>query len=656
MSTLKITPFKGRACAAVSVPGSKSITNRALLLAAMSDYPVKLFGPLASRDSSIMMDCLRALGYDVSESEGSVTVSGECSKKASLFVGNAGTAARFLTAFVCSQTGGEYSFDSDEAMRRRPMRGLIEAMRSQGASFAFKGAKDCFPFTVKTCGLKGGEMEIDAAESSQILSAVLMAAPLAYSDTLVRLKGGTVSRPFVAMTLKMMADFGFCAETLEDGSYKIFHGVTCSPAEYSIEPDATAAGYPAALAAVAGGAVLIKDFPFSGMQGDAEFVALMEKAGLVKTARAGKDLLVAGASAPSKPLEFDFNDISDTFLTLAASASAISADVKITGIAHTRRQESDRVAAAAREAAKIARKTAFGEDFIRVEAHPFGEIKKCVARPARIETYEDHRIAMSFALPGCADAFGDGEPWIEISNPECCSKTWPGFFEALEKARTDSGRFRTVSIDGGAAVGKSSVSKECAAALGFMHVDTGAHYRTLAYILTENALAPESGEAEVCRALEKLEISAVLEGSSAKMAVGGAAVEDALIRTERVNACVSQFAAMPKVREFLKGYQRSMADFARKSGFGGIVMEGRDIGSVIFPDADAKIFLDADEQTRAKRRAAEGISDSISKRDALDRNRKTAPLVCPEGAVTIDTSRMTKAEVVAAAMALIVQS
>lgn len=217
-------------------------------------------------------------------------------------------------------------------------------------------------------------------------------------------------------------------------------------------------------------------------------------------------------------------------------------------------------------------------------------------------------------------------------------------------------KFKTVAIDGGAAVGKSSVSKECAKTLNYMHVDTGSHYRTIAYILLDKGIAPSLGEDAVSQALKGIEISTLIFGNSARMSVGGKEIEDSLIRTDKVNQNVSLFAAMPQVREFLKGYQRSMEGVAKEKNFAGLVMEGRDIGSVIFPNAEIKIFLDADEETRRKRRANEGISDSISKRDALDKNRKTAPLVRPEGSVLIDTSNMSKEEVIAKTLALIAEA
>lgn len=188
-----------------------------------------------------------------------------------------------------------------------------------------------------------------------------------------------------------------------------------------------------------------------------------------------------------------------------------------------------------------------------------------------------------------------------------------------------------------------------------MHIDTGAHYRTVAYGLLENSISPSDGEA-VKSHLKKLKIGTVLDGNSAKITLNGVLVPDSEIRTERINANVAQFAAMQDVRSFLKNYQRSMSDFARENGFSGMIMEGRDIGSVIFPDANVRIFLDADEETRAKRRANEGIRDSISRRDELDKTRKTAPLLCPDGAELIDTSKMTKEQVVAKTLSLILES
>lgn len=652
----QVEPFAKPACAAIQAPGSKSITNRALLLAAMSGQKVEILNPLVSRDSQIMAQSLKNLGFEIEEGENSISVSGSPKKSAKLFVGNAGTAARFLTAFVCAIKGGEFDFDSDEEMYKRPMGGLIEALEHLGAEFIFKKESRSFPFTVKTKGFSGGEIELDASQSSQILSAILMSQTLADAETSITLKGGTVSKPFVEMTVKMMRQFGFEVEQPSSEKYTVKNIRTAKISSYRVETDATAASYPIALAAAASGAVLVKNFPHDGLQGDVKFAEIMQKAGLVKCRRAGNDLLVCKSEPSSnQPCEFDFNDISDTFLTLAAISPLFGRVVKITGIAHTRKQESDRVEAMAREISKFAKKADFDEDSITVYPYEKSELAQKISRPVKIETYKDHRIAMSHGIAGCADIFG-GKAWIEIHDPQCSSKTWPDFFKALEQSRKDSMKFKTVAIDGGAAVGKSSVSKECAKTLNYMHVDTGSHYRTIAYILLSGGICPALGEDAVSQALKGVEISTLIFGNSARMSVGGKEIEDSLIRTDEVNQNVSLFAAMPKVREFLKGYQRSMESVAKEKNFAGLVMEGRDIGSVIFPNATIKIFLDADEETRRKRRASEGISDSISKRDALDKNRKTAPLVRPEGSFLIDTSNMSKEEVIAKTIALIAEA
>lgn len=669
-SEISVRPFGGPCRAGVLTPGSKSLTNRAMVLAALKPRITTLTGVLLSRDTEIMADCLVKLGYsvNVNAEEKSIKIVGRYggipNDYAELNVGNAGTAARFIVALAALRMGGEYVFDSDEAMYRRPMAGLLSALKEQGAEFEFLGAENHFPFRMKTWGLKGGEIKVDAGESSQMLSALLMVAPFADEKSKVALSGETVSRPFVDMTLGIMKDFGFSAEP-DGNAYDVAHYDAAArrgdalekPAQYAIEPDATAASYFAMLPALAGGVCELENFAGCKLQGDVAFVSTLEGIGLVKTERVENNLLVFAADNPVFPekLELDFNDISDTFLTLAAASALLPFKTTITGIAHTRRQETDRIAAMAAELKKVCAEVSETEDSISITPYTRDELAKKIRGEVSISTYEDHRIAMSFAVLGCADLRGDGSPWIKIENPHCTSKTWKEFFEVLGCAKSSSERMRIVGVDGGAAVGKSSVSKECSRILDYMHVDTGSHYRTLTYGLLEGGISDVDTEA-VEKHLEGLEIGTELVGNTARMTVCGALVDDAEIRTERINSKVAQVAAMPAVRAFLKSYQRSMADFAKEKGFAGLIMEGRDIGSVIFPNADVLIFLDADEETRAARRAKEGISDSIKKRDEIDKNRKTAPLVMAERAVRIDTSHMTKGEVVAKTVSLIVES
>ena len=207
------------------------------------------------------------------------------------------------------------------------------------------------------------------------------------------------------------------------------------------------------------------------------------------------------------------------------------------------------------------------------------------------------------------------------------------------------GTFTIVTMDGGAAVGKSSTSSGLAEHLNFMHVDTGAHYRTLTYALLSTGASPEQAD-EVSEKLKRLSLGTELQGRSAKLSINGVVPADAEIRSPEVNAGVSKFAAIESLRNFLFDYQRSQAEVAEAQGFAGLIMEGRDIGSVIFPDAQYRFFLHADEATRAARRAKEGQIDSIADRDKLDTSRKTAPLVCPQGATQIDTAPYTLDEVI----------
>lgn len=409
---LPIVPFTRPARGGLTLPGSKSITNRALILAALGRGPVTLRGALFSRDTHIMVAALRALGFEVRTDEAALTITitgrgGEIPvREARLDVGNAGTAARFLTAFVCLRPDGVYHFDGDEAMRRRPIGALLAALATQGA----RASATAFPFTLRTAGLPGGEVELDASESSQLLSALLLVAPHARTPLTVHLRGETVSRPFVTMTERMIGQFAL------------------HPTAYAVEGDATAASYFAALARVTGGALTVDGLETgpAALQGDVEFYRLLAARGLVR---------VEGRTVAAGPgrggFAADFNGFSDTFLTLAALAPLLEGPTRITGIAHTRRQETDRVAGMARELAKLGQHVVETEDAL--EIHP---------RPLRadqtISTYHDHRFAMSFGILGCHDLRGDGRPWLAIGDPACCGKTFPHFFGLLEELRQKS--------------------------------------------------------------------------------------------------------------------------------------------------------------------------------------------------------------------------
>ena len=421
---LPIPPFTRPVRGAATLPGSKSLTNRALLLAALGNEPVTLNGALSSDDTRLMAEALRQLGFTVAADEAALTlrVSGQAAAfpggEASLFVGLAGTAARFLTALCAAAPRGTYRIDGVPQMRQRPMQGLIEALRQLGADIRCTGAEGFFPLEIRARGLRGGEVRLDASASSQLLSALLMVAPLAAAPVTVNLVGG-VRRTFVDMTLRLMAEFGLAAVPPADTArFSLAPGSYRPPCAYAVEPDATAASYFQALPLVVGGALALPGLrpPGAGLQGDSAFVDVLAR---VK-ARAAGVLLTE-----------DFHEISDTFLTLAAIAPLLAGPTRITGIAHPRRQETDRVAGMARELQRLGQHVVETEDALEIHPRPLkaGQV---------ITTYHDHRFAMSFGILGCHDLHRDGRPWLSIQDPACCAKTFPGFFGLLETVRRNS--------------------------------------------------------------------------------------------------------------------------------------------------------------------------------------------------------------------------
>ena len=409
---LPIIPFTGPVRGGVTLPGSKSITNRALILAALGPTTVTLRNALFSRDTRIMIAALRNLGFEITADESAltITITGGGGKipqrEAQIEVGNAGTAARFLTALVSLHPQGTYHFDGDEAIRRRPIGTLLEALEHQGATASARS----FPFTLKTAGLRGGNVRLDASESSQLLSALLMVAPHARSPLTVELKGETVSRPFVAMTERMVQQF------------------SAPVVDYAIEGDATAASYFAALALVTQGQLTVNGLNLSpsALQGDAEFYRLLAAHQLITAS----DHQVASGHERSG-FSADFNHFSDTFLTLAALAPLLEGPTRITGIAHTRKQETDRVAGMARELRKLGQQVIETEDTLEIHPRPLTPHRE-------IETYHDHRFAMSFGILGCYDLLRNGQAWLSIKDPACCAKTFPSFFDLLADLRGNS--------------------------------------------------------------------------------------------------------------------------------------------------------------------------------------------------------------------------
>ncbi len=438
---LPIQPFTRSVHAEALVPGSKSLTNRALLLAALGDRPVTLTGALFSEDTHLMAEALRKLGFSVEANDSAKTlhVSGQQhrfqTERADLFVGLAGTTARFLTAFCAAAPSGVFRLDGVEQMRKRPIKGLIEALRSLGADIRCLGAEGFFPLEIHARGLNGGAVQIDAQESSQLLSALLMVAPLAKKDVEIELIGA-VRWPFVQMTTRLMEHFGQPAvQRVSDDRIHVRAGVAYVPPgpAYAIEPDATTASYFLALPLAVGGTVTLPSLRAAGqgLQGDIAFADVLKRVGLNVQATDRGMQVSFQLTQPRRAAQEDFTTFSDTFLTLAALSPLFLGTTKISGIAHTRKQETDRVAGMAKELTRLGQHVVETEDTLEITPRP-------LLHGQTIETYRDHRFAMSFGVLGSHDLLGNGESWLSIKDPACCAKTFPGFFDLLEKLRGES--------------------------------------------------------------------------------------------------------------------------------------------------------------------------------------------------------------------------
>lgn len=448
---LPIVPFQKCLDATLTLPGSKSITNRALILAALASGETQLEGALFSRDTRIMLEALQKLGFQCShdESASRIQVKGAAGqipeKSARLDIGNAGTAARFLTGFLALQQDGHYALDGDPAMRERPMAGLLDALGSLGAAdFEFAGASGHFPFTLHSKGYHGGKTEVDASASSQILSALLLSAPAGTEK--VELTCSSVRPAYVEITLKMREAFGAeaCLPS-KDGLYSLSPTRYRPPADgiYRIEPDLSAASYLLSLVLLHNGHLTLPNLGPDPLQGDAHFIEVLAHHGLRVDAE--RDKWIASCSSDNDlqrgHREIDFRSISDTFLTYAAIAPLMGGSVRIAGIGHTRHQETDRIAGMAAELSKLGQLVKEEADALTIQPKP-NELRaramsaRNAGRILEIDTYEDHRFAMSFGILGTYDLLGDGEPWLAIKDPGCCGKTFPEFFDVLDKLRT----------------------------------------------------------------------------------------------------------------------------------------------------------------------------------------------------------------------------
>jgi 3-phosphoshikimate 1-carboxyvinyltransferase len=430
--TLEIHPLDRPPIASVPVPGSKSLTNRALVLAALSSSrsACELRGALRSEDTEVMIACLRDLGFDVSPSwaESAVRVAYSehteiiPASDADLFVANSGTTMRFLTALV-SLGHGRYRLDGVARMRERPIEDLLIALRQLGVRQAATEQRNGFPpVVIKASGLPGGSARIKGDISSQFLSALLMVAPFTRDGVTIEIDGPLVSWPYVAMTEQVMQQFGLDVEAdCDESRFQVRSQPPCAVPSFAVEPDASAASYFFGAAAICQGQVTVPGLGERSLQGDVRFANVLEQMGC-RVSWAASELTVEGR--PLFGIDVDMNDISDAVMTLAAVACFAEGPTTIRNVAHIRHKETDRLHALATELRRIGADIDEHADGLTITPRPL--------HGASIETYHDHRMAMSMALVGLR------VPGIVIVNPGCVAKTYPAFFEDLERLRTQS--------------------------------------------------------------------------------------------------------------------------------------------------------------------------------------------------------------------------
>ena len=421
--SLQILPIDHPLNASVRVPGSKSLTNRALLIASLANGTSRLTNALFSDDSRYFAEALQTLGFDLQLDETSreMRITGLGGKipaeKADLFVGNAGTAARFLTAFL-TLGHGQYILDGDSRMRERPIGDLVDALNQLGVEL--ETTNNCPPVEIFARGLPGGKTKIAGTVSSQFLSALLMVAPYAQSPIEIEVITELNSRPYVDMTIAIMKDFGVEIKRRGYEHFTVQPSLFSPLSSYNIESDASAASYFFAAPAICGGRVRVENISRTSRQGDIAFLDILQHMGCAVTE--GADFVEVAGTDTLMGVEVDMRDIPDTAQTLAVIAPFASSPTRIRGIASARVKETDRVSATCTELSRLG---------IGVEEHEDGmTIYPCTAiQRGTIQTYNDHRMAMAFALIGLQ------VEGIHIENPSCVSKTFPNFFEVLDTLR-----------------------------------------------------------------------------------------------------------------------------------------------------------------------------------------------------------------------------
>ena len=627
----------------VVLPGSKSISNRVLLLAALSGGTTRVHDLLDSDDTRVMLNALAQLGCGIRRNGKVLEIDGLAGQlrnsQADLFMGNAGTAIRPLTAAL-AVLGGDFSLHGVPRMHERPIGDLVDALRQLGCQIAYTGQDGYPPLRIGQPQLKlDAPIRVRGDVSSQFLTALLMALPLvAQQDVTIEVVGELISKPYIEITLNLLARFGITVQRNGWASFTIPAGSRYqSPGDIHVEADASSASYFIALGAIAAsanGQIRIEGVGATSIQGDIRFVEAAEHMG-ARIVSGPNWLEISRGSWPLKAIDLDCNHIPDAAMTLAVMALYADGTTTLRNIASWRVKETDRIAAMATELRKLGATVKEGADYIRVT--PPAAVADWKA--ASIHTYDDHRVAMCFSLA----AFNPARLPVRIEDPKCVAKTFPDYFEALlALASTADSHIPVICIDGPTASGKGTVAAALAAKLGYHFLDSGAMYRITALAALRAGLSITAVDEAAIATLAK---TLPVRFDAGKVWLGDSDVSEA-IRTEEAGMNASKVSALPSVRLALVDLQHS---FQRLPG---LVADGRDMGTVIFPDAPLKVYLTATAARRAERRYKQLISKGISTtledlradleaRDARDSSRSTAPLKPAQDALLLDNSDMT---------------
>ncbi len=659
MGSMFATPFLDlppldSASGTVTLPGSKSISNRVLLLSALCSGTTVVHDLLDSDDTRVMLEALRQLGCGVAVNGTTVTIAGlggalKHPHPIAFFMGNAGTAMRPLTAALAVM-GGDFTLTGVPRMHERPIGDLVDALRLLGCRIDYLGNDGFPPLRIGKPALKlDAPIQVRGDVSSQFLTALLMALPLAASqDIVIEVVGELISKPYIDITLNLLARYGIAVK--RDGWQRFTIPVGCryqSPGTIHVEADASSASYFIALGAIAkgdspdnGNGIRIQGVGADSIQGDIRFIDAAAQMGARITS--GPNWLhIERGAWPLKAIDIDCNHIPDAAMTLAVMALYADGPTTLRNIASWRVKETDRIVAMAAECRKLGAKVEEGQDWIRIHPLPNdagNHSTQGAWHAASIHTYDDHRVAMCFSLA----AFNSAKLPLRIEDPKCVAKTFPDYFEALfSVARTEPKHIPVICIDGPTASGKGTLASRVAQALGYHYLDSGALYRVTAFAALQAGLHLETpDEAKIADLARTLPVR--FEGDAVWL--GTQDVSDA-IRTEEAGMNASKVSVLPAVREALVALQHS---FQRLPG---LLADGRDMGTVIFPGAPLKVFLTASAAQRAQRRHKQLISKEFSvtldslradleARDARDSSRSVAPLKPAQDAVSLDNSSL----------------